>query len=126
MPAVYGVGRVVRILRAARVPVPADPYGYMADPERAAALLRRCNGAVVHLLVARRRERVLTLWTEEGIERIRGVLDFFEDGEGLSVRRRNGESVLVFARKKLIRYEASSEESFEVVSVEVPPRVTSQ
>ncbi len=126
MPAVYGVGRVVRILRAARVPVPSDPYRYMADPERAAALLRRCNGVVVNLHVARRRERVLTLWTEEGIERIRGVLDFFEDGEGLSVRRRNGESVLVFSRKKLIRYEASSLETFEVVSVEVPPRVTSQ
>ena len=126
MPAVYGVGRVVRILRAARVPVPSEPYRYMADPERAAALLQRCNGAVVHLHVARRMERVLTLWTEEGIERIRGVLDFFEDREGLSVRRRNGESVLVFSRKKLIRYEASSQEFFEVVSVEVPPRVTLQ
>ena len=126
MPAVYGVGRVVRILRAARVPVPSDPYRYMADPERAAALLRRCNGVVVYLHVARRMERVLTLWTEEGVERIRGVLDFDEDKEGLSVRRRNGESVLVFSRKKLIRYEASSQESFEVVSVEVPPRVTLQ
>ncbi|MEE9280046.1 MAG: hypothetical protein V3V67_07710 [Myxococcota bacterium] len=124
MPTVYGVGRVVRILRAARIRVPPDPYRFCADPERAAELLRRCAGAVVHLHVARRIERVLTLWTEEGIERIRGVLDFFEDADGLSVRRRQGESVLFFSRKKLIRYEASSQESLEVVSVEVPPRVT--
>ncbi len=123
---VYGVGRVVRILRAARMRVPRDPYRYCADPQRAVELLQRCSGALVHLRVARRMERVLTLWTEEGVERIRGVLDFFEDADGISVRRRSGESLLVFSRKTLIRYEASSREFFEVVAVEVPPRVALQ
>lgn len=126
MPAIYGVGRVVRILRAARMRIPPDPYRYCADPSRAAQLLQRCSGAVVHLRVARRIERVLTLWTEAGVERIRGVIDFFEEADGLSVRRRGGQSVLLFSRKSLIRYEASSQESLEVVSVEVPPRVTLQ
>lgn len=126
MPTVYGVGRVVRILRAARVRVPPDPYRYCADPARAAELVHRCSGAVVHLRVARRIERILTLWTEEGVERIRGVLDFLEDADGLSVRRRQGQSVLFFSRKKLIRYEASAQESLEVVSVEVPPRAAVQ
>ena len=32
-------------------------------------------------------ERSLTVWTEAGVDRIRGVLDYSEDERGLSVRR---------------------------------------
>jgi hypothetical protein len=126
MPAIYGVGRLLRILRAARVPAPSDPYQWSASPEEAAALVERCKGAVVHLHLTRRIERVLTLWTEGGVERIRGVLDFTEQPDGLSVQRRGGRAVLFIPRKNLIRYEASSQESYQVSSIEIPPRIRLQ
>ncbi len=126
MAAVYGVGRLLRILRAARVPTPSDPYDWSSNPQRAASLLERCKGAVVHLHVARRIERVLTLWTESGVERIGGVLDFTEEPDGLSVRRRGGLSVLFISKKNLIRYEARAQESYQVVSIEIPPRIPLQ
>ena len=62
--AVYGVGRWLRLLRAGRVHVTGDPYELCRDTERALELLRRCIGANVELLLARRLERSITLWTD--------------------------------------------------------------
>jgi hypothetical protein len=122
LSAIEGVGRILRILRAARVQAPNNLYELADRPEKVAALLRRCVGARVLLHVARRIERVLTVWTEMGVERIEGVVDFGEDGDGLWVRRKGGQSVLRIPRGSLIRFESSSIPHPEVVSVEVPAR----
>ena len=126
MSTIYGVGRLLRILRAGRVPAPSDPYEWSSSPEEARVLIERCVGAVVHLQVRRRIERILTLWTESGVERIAGVMDFTEDADGLSVQRRGGRAVLFISKKNLIRYEASAEEYWVVASVEIPPRIRLQ
>ena len=118
MSAVYGVGRLLRILRAARVRAPEDPYSSCADPERAAELLMKCRGTIVDLHVARRYDRGLTLWTESGVERIGGVVDYVETSDALQVRRRGGRSVMHIAKDSLIRYELTSEEFYEVTSIE--------
>ncbi len=119
---VRGIGRLLRILRAGRVRVPPDPYALGADPERAAELVLRCQGALVTLEVERRIERTLTVWTDAGVDRIRGVLDYAEDDEGLSVLRRGGQRMLKFPRQSLIRFAPSSTDRLEVLSVEVPSR----
>lgn len=120
--AIYGVGRWLRILRAARVHVADDPYEVCRDTARALALLERCVGASVMLSVARRMERSLTLWTDSGIERIDGVIDFVESTDGLTVRRRGGGPLLHVPRESLIRYESGARERLEVVSVDAAMR----
>jgi hypothetical protein len=115
---VQGVGRLLRILRAGRVAAP-DPADLARDPERAAELLMRCRGARVRLRIARRLERVLTLWTESGVERIERVVDYEEAGDDLAVRRLGAATVLRIPRRSLVRYAASAHESFEVTGIEL-------
>jgi hypothetical protein len=115
---VRGVGRFLRILRAGRIRAPAAPYALWDDMELAASLARRCQGARVVLTVQRRTERMLTVWTEEGVEHIPYVLDFEESGDQLVVRRRGGLSALYLPRQRVVRYEASSSQRLEVVSLE--------
>jgi hypothetical protein len=122
LSAVHGVGRLLRILRAGRIRPPRDPYALAADLSEAVVLVQRCRGAHVWLHVKRRVERVLTVWTDAGVDRIGGVVDFAEDEDGLWVRRIGGQSVLRIPRGSLIRYRATSEEHPEVVSIEVPMR----
>ncbi len=118
MSTVNGIGRLLRILRAARVRAPSDPYVTCADPERAAELLQRCRGTILDLSVARRYDRGLTLWTESGVERLSGVIDWEETPDALEVRRRGGRSVLRIAKHTLIRFEPSSEEYYVVTSID--------
>ena len=115
---VEGVGRLLRLLRAGRVRAPDDPYSLHENPERAAELAARCLGARVQVEVKSRFDRVLSIWTESGVERIAGVLDFHEEADALTVRRKGGHSLLRIPRASLIRYEAASTEYLQVVSVD--------
>ena len=122
LPAVRGVGRLLRILRAGRIQPPPSPYELETDPEAAAELVRRCRGSVVTLEIAQRVERVLTVWTDAGVDRIRGVVDVEENREGLSVRRRGALGVLRIPRSSLVRFSVTSSSFPEVVDIEVPSR----
>jgi urease beta subunit len=119
---VAGVGRWLRMLRAARVRIEGDPYALCRDVERAAQLARRCIDTTVRLVVARRFERSLTLWTDSGVQHFGAVIDFTESADGLWIRRRGGGPMLHVARDTLIRFETGSQEHLEVVSVEGPRR----
>ena len=119
---VAGVGRWLRMLRAARVRVEGDPYHICRDVERAAELARRCIGVTLELVVARRLERTLTLWTDTGVQHVGAVIDFTESSDGLYIRRKGGGPLLHVARETLIRFESAAQEHLEVVSVDVPPR----
>ncbi len=112
------VGRFLRVLRAGRVRAPSDPYALHDDLERAATLVRSCRGTAVTLVLKRRFNRALTIWTEAGVEKIGNVLDIREERDALAVRRAGGQSPLRIPRTSLIRYEAASHEFFEVVSIE--------
>jgi hypothetical protein len=124
LASVHGVGRVLRVLRAGRVKAPADPWELGDDPESTAALLCRCRGALVMLHVARRFERVLTIWTDQGVSRIDHVIDVTEDAAGLSVLRRGGDRALRIPRRSLIRFAVSTREHPEIISVEVPTKAS--
>ncbi len=122
MSTLYGVGRLLRILRAGRVSPPPAPYDLGTDPERAVELVRRCIGAVVELHVRRRWERELILWTEDGVQSIPGVLDCIDQGDALAVSRRNGAATMRIPRAQIVRFDLRSLEGLEIVSVEVPAR----
>jgi urease beta subunit len=115
---VAGVGRWLRMLRAARVSIDGDPYRLCRDVDRAAELARRCIGTTLRLLVARRLERSLTVWTDSGVQHFDAVIDFTESLEGLWIRRRGGGPILHVARETLIRFESAAQEHLEVVSVD--------
>lgn len=117
---VAAVGRFLRILRAARVRPPRDPYRLYDDLEAAAALVERCRGARVRIEVRPSFDRSLTVWTDTGVERIAGVVDVNDEGDALAVRRRGGQSPLRIPRQTLIRYELSTTETLRVISVDVP------
>ena len=117
---VNGVGRFLRLLRAGRIKAPSDPYALHDDPERALALLRRCQGARVVLEVRKRIEMVISVWTESGVEKITDVLDFIEEPAALAVRRRGTQSLLRIPRESVIRYESKTLSSLEIVSVALP------
>jgi hypothetical protein len=119
---VAGVGRWLRMLRAARVRVEGDPYQVCRDVERAAELAHRCIGTTLSLVVARRLERSLTLWTDTGVQHFNAVIDFTESADGLWIRRRGGGPMLHVARETLIRFESTAQERHEVVSVDDPRR----
>jgi hypothetical protein len=118
MGTVHAVGRVLRLLRAARVRAPRDPYQLVLDRVFALDLVRRCLGAPVQLRLVRRLTRVLTIWTESGVQHIRGLLDCIETPDGLSVLRRDGRGTLHVSRRDLIRYETATEEDFVVTAIE--------
>jgi len=118
MGTVLSVGRMLRLLRAARVRAPRDPYQLLHERELAHTLARRCLGAPVQLRLARRLTRVLTIWTETGVQHIRGLLDYTETADGLSVLRRDGRGTLYISRRDLIRYETSTEEDFVITAIE--------
>jgi hypothetical protein len=122
LAAVYGVGRVLRLLRAGRIRAPDDPDRLGCDLAAAAALLDRCRGARVVLGVRRRFERAMTVWTEAGVERIERVVDFREDASGLAIWRQGAHSALRLPRERIIRYATSSSDALDILSIEAPPR----
>lgn len=122
LSAVRGVGRFLRILRAGRVRAPLAPYDLACDAERAAELVRRCRGAEVRLRVTRRVEHVVTVWTESGVDRFAGVVDYAEDADGLWILRRGGGSRLRIPRRSLVRFSASSRSFPEVLGIDLPTR----
>ena len=125
MTTVYGVGRLIRLMRAARVRVPDDPYALALDRSRLLELLRRCVGAEVRLHVDRRLRRVLRLWTESGVQRIGDLIDWLETEDRLSIRRHGARDPLHVLKRDLIRYETNTEEEYVVVSIEAAPTIRS-
>ena len=115
---VQGVGRFLRIVRAGRLRVPEDPYRLYNDLERAAELLRRCRGTRVGLVLHKRYDRGLSVWTEAGVERFTKLIDFHEEPDALVIRRSGGQSALRIPRQSVIRWEASTLEYHDVVAVE--------
>ena len=118
--AVNSVGRFLRILRAGRIRPPDDPYALGAEPGRAADLLQRCAGTKLKLRLRQRIERTLSVWTEAGVDRFERVIDVDETRDALVVRRTGGRSALRIPRDSLVRFELTSVEKLEVISVEAP------
>lgn len=121
LAAVRGVGRLLRLLKAARIRPPERPYDLDENLDEAVRLVERCRGAEIGLLVRPRFERALTLWRETGVQRIERVVDFREDRESLSILtrgRRGGQTEQRIPRHELVRYVVSTSEVYEVAAVE--------
>ncbi len=121
---IRSVGKLLRILRAGRVQRPPHPYALASSPESWAQLLERCRGSTVIARLSRRIESALVVWTESGVSRFDGVVDFREDELGLRLRRDGGGAWLRIPRATLIRWSNDTREVPIVISVEVPARIS--
>jgi hypothetical protein len=118
VPAVQGLGKVLRLLRAARIAAPRDPLGLVGREEAAAELLRRCLGTEVRLeLRPRSRVRFLA-WTERGVETVHDVEDVIEEPDAYLVRRSRGRFPLRFERAAVIRQRTESERWHEILDIQ--------
>ena len=118
---VEGIGRVARILRAARLATPSDPTEWIGRTADVEALLGRAIGTALQLEVRPRTRLRFTAWLEDGIQVIDDVAEVTETPEGFSVRRRSGRFPVLVARKGLARQQTESIRWYEILSIERAP-----
>lgn len=120
IPAVRGLGKVLRILRAARVAAPRDPLALVGDPARIATLLARAEGTRLVLSVQRRTRLSFSAWTETGVETVTDVADVIEGENEYLVLRRGERLPVRFSRARVSRGRTERECWYEVVGIERP------
>jgi len=118
---IAGLGKVLRILRAARIALPDEPRDLLGDEKRAGQLLERALGTPL-LLELRPRSRIrFVAWTEQGVETIDNVKEVLETPDDYVVIRWGGRFPVRISREDVIRQKTECERWFEVVDVERPP-----
>jgi hypothetical protein len=113
-----GIGKVLRLLRAARIAPPRSLDSLKGDPTRAAELLRRALGTCVHLEVRPRSRVRFTVWTESGVESVTDVAEVLEDESAYLILRLGGRFPVRLPREQVVRHRTESETWYEVVSIE--------
>jgi hypothetical protein len=118
VPAVGGVSKVFRILRAARIATPREPLWLVGRAEEAGALLARAIGAPLLLQVRPRSRLRFIAWTEAGVEAVSDVADVIEAPDAWLVLRRGGRMPVRIPRARVVRRQTECERWLEVVGVE--------
>jgi len=118
IPAIDGVGKVLRVLRAARIVAPKDPLELLGCEERAARLLARAVGTVLRLAFRRRSRLRFVAWTEQGIETVNDVAEVQEHDDAYLVMRRGGRFPVRFERHAVVRQRREFENWYEVLDIE--------
>jgi len=118
LAAVAGLGRVLRVLRAARIAVEGAPEQLVGDVPRVASLLARAAGTEVRLVLRRRSMLRFHAWTEDGRQTIDDVAEVQEHDDAYLVLRRGGRFPLRFAREAVIRRQTECDRWLEIVDIE--------
>jgi hypothetical protein len=118
IPAVGGLGKVLRILRAARVAAPGDPLELVGREARAAELLARAAGTRLRLALRRRGALRFVAWTEQGVESVGDVAGVLEEGDEIVVLRSGGRLPVRFPRERVVRRTTELETWYEVLDIE--------
>jgi hypothetical protein len=118
VPAVAGVGKVIRILRAARIAPPREPLRLVGHADEAGALLSRALGTALALEVRPRSRLRFVAWTELGVEAVDDVADVIESAEAWLIVRRGGRFPVRIPRADVVRQHTECERWLEIVGVE--------
>jgi len=118
LAAVVGIGKVLRLLRAARIVLPREPLALAGRPAEAARLLERALGTRVRLEVRPRSRLRFVAWTEAGLEVVPDVTDVLESEEAYLVLRRGGRPPLRMLRSSVTRRRTEVERWWEVTGIE--------
>ena len=118
IPSVGGLGKILRILRAARVAAPDDPSDLIGEIDRAQGLLEKALGTRVRLHVRGRSRQRFVAWTENGVEVVEGVSEVREQPDAFLVFQRGSRLPQRFDRDSLLRQRTECERWFQVVEIE--------
>lgn len=118
IPAVGGLGSVMRVLRAARIAMPRDNEALLGEPQRVSELLARAVDVLVWLDLKPRSHVRFTVWTEDGIETIDNVRHVLENEDSYQVVRTPGHLPKLFMRDQVVRQQTECERWFEVTDIE--------
>jgi hypothetical protein len=118
IPAVAGLGKVLRLLRAARIASPGAPLHLVGREQEAAALLERALGRAVRIEVRPRMRMRFRVWTEQGVETLEDVLDVREVADAWLVLRRHERIPRRFDRREVVRQHTETERWHEVLDIE--------
>jgi len=113
-----GVGKLLRLLRAARIAPPPRVDSLWGDPGRAAALLERALGTRVRLEVRPRSRVRVTFWTESEVASVSDVAEVLEDESAYLILRLGGRFPVRLPRERVVRRRSESETWYEVTSIE--------
>jgi hypothetical protein len=115
---VSGVGKVMRILRCARISAPRTPEAYMDKPTETCALLERALNVEL-LLELKARSRVhFSVWTENGVETVRDVKEVVELEDGFLAVPFVSAFATFFSRKDIVRQNTEVERWYDVVDIQ--------
>ena len=118
LPAVRGLGKVLRILRAARIATPPDPLELVGCETQAAGLLARAVGTALRLEVRPRIRVRFRVWTDRGVETLDDVLDVRELEDAFLVHPRHARFPVRFDRASIVRHSTETEHWHEVLDIE--------
>lgn len=118
VPAVTGLGKVLRILRAARIALPRDPKVLIGRPALSSQFLDRAVGTELMLLVRPRTRLRFVAWTETGIETVDNISEVIEAEEAYLIRFPKGRFPLRVPRESVVRHRTEFERWFEVLDIE--------
>ncbi len=116
--AVRGLGKVLRILRAARIVTPPEPLDLVGHETAAADLLARAVGTSLRLELRPRVRRRVRIWTDRGVEILDDVLEVRELEDAYLVHRRHARFPVRFDRASVIRHQTETEHWHEVLEIE--------
>ncbi|MCZ6463093.1 MAG: hypothetical protein O7A09_02060 [Proteobacteria bacterium] len=118
LPAVDGLGKVFRILRAARIAVPGKPMDWVDRERELTAFLERAVGTNLLLQLRPRSRMRFTAWTESGVETVEDVIDVLEAPDAYLVIRRRGRYPVRIPRSSVVRQHTECERWYEVLDIE--------
>ena len=118
VPAVAGLGRVLRVLRAARVRAPDDPALLAGDLDATVLLLGRAVGTTLRLSLRRRTSMRFLVWGEDGFQSVDDVADVREYDDAFVVYRRDQHFPLRFDRGSVLRQRTECDSWYEVLDIE--------
>jgi len=120
IPAVSGIGKVLRTLRAGRIAAP-EPHALLGRARQAASLLARAASAPVALRVRPRVATRFVAWTESGVQSVEDVADVIEYPDAWIVAPRRGQPVRI-ERAGVARQVTETRPWWEVVAIEPSTR----
>ena len=118
VPAVLGLGKVLRLLRAGRIARPPEPLALVGRERDAADLLERVAGTLVRLEIRPRWRMCFIAWMEHGVETVNDVVDVVERDDAFYVKRRHGHVPVRMPRDSVIRQRTESVRWYEVLDIE--------
>ena len=118
IPSVAGLGKVLRILRAARIAPPADAADLLGREAETALLLQRALGAEMVLELRARSTVRFTVWTMDGVESVDGVSEVVEGPEAFTIFRSGGRLPMRIDRDRVVRQQTESRRWYEVVAID--------